>query len=223
MNRPAGKFGGSSVTSGLLAVALIILVFLLYYYGLTGPLKHYLESHVHPAVFIALMLILPMLGVPVNIFLVLVGMKFGIAGGLLLSASLMFLHMAITYYLVHSFLRERFVRLLRHFDVSMPTLDKNGGRWQVIIFMLIPGIPYAMKNILLALAVYPFSPYMTINMSTQYGMGLPLIILGGAIIEMNSTVMAIAVILLLIIFIGQRYVRKRFLAKNEEKGDEDDH
>ena len=222
-SQTSGKFRGSDATSVFVAVLLIILIFVLYYFGLTGSLKRYLESHIHPVVFIALMAVLPMLGVPINIFLVLVGMQFGIVGGTLLSAVLMSLQMAITFYLVHSILRERISRLLQQFDVSMPDFGENQGRWQVIIFMLIPGIPYTVKNTLLALAGYPFTPYMTINFLTQYGMGLPLIILGGAVIEMDTTVTAVAVILLLICYVVQWYVRKIFAAKNEGKRDEDGH
>lgn len=187
---------------------------LLHHFDLSGILKDYLSSHVPPAVFIVLMAILPILGAPIAVFLLLVGMKFGVAAGILLSAVLMAFHMAVTYYLVHFLLADRIARLLQHFKVSMPTILRNYTTWQVVIFMLVPGVPYAIKNNLLALAGYRFAPYMAINWSTQYGHGIPLIIMGGAVMEMNLAILGIALLLLLIFSLVQRHLRKKFSAKS---------
>jgi uncharacterized membrane protein YdjX (TVP38/TMEM64 family) len=208
------------VTGGLLLVLLIAGGYLLYHFHLVGMLRHYLEGYVPPSVFIVLMAILPVAGVPISLFLVLVGMKFGIAGGILLTAALMSFHMATTYYLVHTLLRDRIARLLRRFRVSTPTLLKNYTTWQVVIFMLVPGLPYVVKNNLLALAGLRFLRYMTINLSTQYLHSIPLIVLGGAAIQRNVAILAVALLLLMLGFLVQQYFKRRSLARSRKSGDD---
>jgi uncharacterized membrane protein YdjX (TVP38/TMEM64 family) len=172
-------------------------------------MRSYLESHIHPGIFIALMLILPIVGAPISVFLVLVGMKFGIVEGILLSAVLMFLHMAITYYLVHSFFRSWITRLLKSYNMIIPDIGNSYNRWHALAFMLIPGLPYAVKNNLLALGGIPFTPYMVINWTAQFGLSIPLIILGGAVIEMNLSILGIAIVLLLASLLLKYSMRKR--------------
>ncbi len=212
---PGKTRGRSTIISGLLVILLIAGGYLLYGFELFGNLKAYLESHIHPALFIAMMAMLPVVGAPISPFLLLVGMKFGVLAGILLSALLMGFHMAVTYYFVNSLLRERICRLLQRHNVSAPTILTNYATWQAVVFMLIPGVPYVLKNNLLALAGYRFAPYMAITWATQYGRGIPVIVLGGAVIEMDLTILGVALLLLLMAYFLQRYVRKRFLAKGD--------
>jgi len=209
----------SAVIAGLLVILLIVCAYLLYLFDVTGMLKTYLESHVHPAVFIALMAILPILGAPIVVFLVLVGMKFGIVAGILLSAVLMFFHLAVTYYLVHSFLRDRITRLLRRFNVSVPIMGVDYGTWHAVIFVIVPGVPYAVKNNLMALAGIPFGPYIAINWTIHYGMGISYIVLGDAAIEMDLTILGIGLFLLLIGWFLLHCLRKKYLSKRAGSGD----
>lgn len=211
------KIGRPTIIGVVLVMMLIAGGYALYRFDVSGILRSILESHIHPAVFIALMAFLPVLGAPINPFLVLVGMKFGIVEGILLSAVLMFFHMAATYFLVHSFLHDWVSRLLQRFKVSMPTILRDYTLWQVVIFMIVPGVPYAIKNNLLALAGYRFTPYMAINWLTQYGHGIPMIILGGAVIKMDLTIMGIAFLLLLAGYLLQQYVRKKIASKSGSK------
>ena len=210
--------GRTAVIGGLLVILLIACAYLFYSLDVSGMLKSYLESHIHPAVFIALMAILPVLGAPIVVFLVLVGMKFGIVAGILLSAVLMFFHLAVTYYLVHSFLRDWISRLLRRFNVSVPIMGVDYGTWHAVIFAIVPGVPYAVKNNLMALAGVPFVPYMVINWTIHYGMGIPYIVLGSAAIEMDLAILGIGVVLLLVGWFLLHCVRKKFLSKSERRG-----
>jgi uncharacterized membrane protein YdjX (TVP38/TMEM64 family) len=185
-------------------------VYIFHYYDPSLILTEYLSRRIHPGIFISLMLILPLLGVPLSIFLVLVGIKFGIVPGLLLSAVIMLCHMALTYYLVHSFLRNWITTLLKPYKVSIPKLRNDRNRWHAFVFMLIPGLPYVAKNNLLALAEMPFVPYMAINWTAQFGLSIPFIILGSAIMEMDLTILIAALTLLLGGYLLQFYLRKKY-------------
>lgn len=208
-----------ALAGGLALILLLAAGYLFHQLDLSGRLRDFLESGISPAVFVALMAILPILGAPIAVFLVLVGMRFGIAAGILLSAVLMFLHMAVTYYLVNSLLRSWISRLLQRCKVSTPTLLHHYTTWQAVIFMLVPGVPYAVKNNLLALAGYRFAPYMAINWLTQYLHGIPLIVLGGAVVNLDLAILGVACLLLLLGYLLQRFIRTKIREKREKNGD----
>jgi uncharacterized membrane protein YdjX (TVP38/TMEM64 family) len=195
---------------GVLAVLLAIAAFIVHNYEPGALLREYLSSRVHPGIFIALMLILPVLGAPISIFLILVGIKFGVVGGVLLSALLMFCHMALTYYLAHTFWRKWIVALLLAHDVAIPRLDGQKNRRLAFVFMLVPGLPYAIKNNLLALSEMPFGPYMAINWTAQFGLGIPFIILGGVVMEMNPAILILVLGFLVGSYLLQHYLKKKY-------------
>jgi uncharacterized membrane protein YdjX (TVP38/TMEM64 family) len=195
-------------TAGVLLVAAVI--YLIYRYEPAAILAEYLARGIHPGLFLFMMLILPLLGVPITIFLVLVGIKFGIVQGVLLSAVIMLGHMAITYYLVHSFMRKWITALLKHYNVSIPKLKDDKNRGHAFIFMLIPGPPYVVKNNLLALAEVGFVPYMIINWTAQFGLSIPFIILGGGVMEMDPKILMAAVALLLAGYLLVYCLRKKY-------------
>jgi uncharacterized membrane protein YdjX (TVP38/TMEM64 family) len=149
----------------------------------------FLERRVNPLLFITLMLILPIFGVPLTPFLLLAGIKFGLVEGMLLSAAAMLGHMVVVYYLVHSFLRRWIIALLHRLHIAVPEQQAPPGWWPAALFMLIPGLPYAVKNTLLALSAMPFVPYLAINWATQFSLSLPFILFGGAVVEMNYTLL----------------------------------
>ncbi|MDF1578594.1 MAG: hypothetical protein P1P81_09160 [Desulfobulbales bacterium] len=202
--------GRAALAGGAALVLLVVAIYLIYRYEPAVALGEYLASRINPVIFLALMLVLPVVGIPITIFLVLVGIKFGIVQGLLLSAAIMPCHMALTYYLVHSFLRKWISALLKPYNVSIPKLKGRENRLRALIFMLIPGLPYAVKNNLLALAEVGFVPYMIINWLAQFGLSIPFIILGGAVMEMDRKILTAAVALLLAGYLSQAYLRKKY-------------
>ncbi len=195
---------------GLLAIFLATAFYLMHSHNLLVILKEYLESNINPVFFLFLMLILPIVGVPLSFFLVLVGMKFGTVEGVLLSAALMLCHMAATYFLIHSFLRKWIYILLKFFHIPIPETKGDHNKWHAFIFMLIPGLPYAVKNNLLALTGMPLLPYLTINWTAQFGLSIPLIVLGSAVMEMNLAILGIALALLLAAYLLQYFLRKKY-------------
>ncbi len=202
---------GKLVMAGTAGIVLLTAaLYLVYHYELANILKEYLSQRMPPGIFLFLMLVLPLVGVPISIFLVLVGIKFGIVEGALLSAVIMCCHMAITYYLVHSFMRKWLTSLLAHYNLPVPKLRGDKKRRHAFIFMLIPGLPYTVKNYVLALAEIGFAPYMTINWTAQFGLSLPFIILGSAVMEMNLKILMMAIALLSAGYLLQYYLRKKY-------------
>jgi len=193
-------------------VAAVSFVYIIIYHDPSIVLREYLENEISPLLFILLMFILPIFGVPLSIFLVLVGMKFGVMPGIVIAAVTMLLHMGFTYFLVHSFLRDALGNVLKTFQIFAPLTQKTPGRWQAFILMLVPGLPYAVKNYLLALTGMEFVPYLYINWLAQFGLSIPFIVLGRAVIEMNLIVLAVSLGLVLAGFLLQYFVGKRYRA-----------
>ncbi len=195
-------------------VIVLLLIFagtILYSRISPDDIRAWLENRIDTTLFLVLMFTLPIAGVPISLFLVLLGMKFNTTAGILLAAAAMFFHMTATFYLTHSFLRTLLTRILEPFNVSVPQLDGDDSFWRIFIFMLIPGIPYALKNTLLALTGISFIPYMVINWTTQFGLSIPFIILGEAVVEMNIFIVAAAFIFLCIIYLLRRSIKKKFI------------
>lgn len=196
-----------------LGVLLLLIIgfaaYLIHNYDPVPIISDYLEHQVSNWLFIVLMLVLPILGIPVSLFLILVGIKFGIGSGLLLSALLMLSHMVITYFIVHSFLRDLVIRLMHYFKIPVPPMEKHEiNRWQAFIFMLVPGLPYVVKNNLLAMTGIPLGSYIIISWTSQFGLSIPLILMGGAIMEMDAVILIIACILALAVYFLKIMVKR---------------
>ena len=202
-----------------LVVGAVIAVFLVYIFMAYEPttwLNRYLTKSTDPAVFAALMALLPLAGAPISIFLVLVGIIFGLGGGILLTGVLSFFHVVVTWYLVHSIFRPLVLRLLNRTHVAAPRLPRRGRKRLAFIFMLIPGLPYAVKNYLLALSGLPFLQYTVISWSAQFVLCIPFIMLGKAVIKMDPAILGAAVCIILLGFAGQVYLKRHYSSLRQQ-------
>lgn len=193
-----------------------VLVYLVLYHEPLLVLRNVLEDKVSPGLFVLLMFFLPLLAAPISVFLVFVGMKFGLIPGLLISAAAMFFHMAATYWLVTLWLYRRGAGRAGPFNVTLQRFAARSSRWYAFIVMLVPGLPYALKNILLSLTGIGFRPYIFINWTAQFSMGIPLVMFGRAVIEMNVIVLAVALVLMISIYLMKLFLKRRFDTDEKE-------
>lgn len=209
--QPPGKLVRPAAAAWLILLSAVgVFLVLVIKYHPAETLRTFLDNTANSYIFAVLMAFLPILGFPISVFLVLVGMMFGIAGGIALTGLMMLFHLAATYYLVHSFLRSQVVRLLGRFNLKIPKLPQTGGYRLSLIFMIVPGLPYAVKNYLLALAGLPLKPYLLISWLTQFGASIPFVILGKGVMELDPVILIIALLVLLISFIVQYYLQQRY-------------
>ena len=200
------------IWSGLLvgAVFLGLLAYVIMTYDPSTWLNDFLNRSTNPLVFAALMAVLPIFGIPVSIFLVLVGMIFGITTGILVTGGLMLFHLVATWFLVHSLFRPLVLKMLNRTQVTPPRLPQKGKKRLALIFMLIPGLPYAVKNYLLALSGLPFPHYMAISWLTQFSLSIPFIILGKGVIQMDPLILGAGLVIIIFGFAGQHYLRLHY-------------
>jgi uncharacterized membrane protein YdjX (TVP38/TMEM64 family) len=110
--------------------------------------------------FIAAFLVLPLLGFPVSILLVLAGIRFGLGGGMAMAAGGMLFHHFAAFRLAHGAFRQRVSDRLQRSGYSIPAIKAEHRVWFTALFAAIHGPPYAAKLYLLALTDIPFRIYL---------------------------------------------------------------
>ncbi|HWA11423.1 MAG TPA: hypothetical protein VG838_18430 [Opitutaceae bacterium] len=105
----------------------------------------------------ALLVVLPLVGFPVNVLHVAMGLRFGFPLGMALVAASILLQLLASYAIVHAF-RGFFARRLAPIREKIP----HAAHGTVCLFtLLLPGVPYFIQNYTLALIGVPFRIYLT--------------------------------------------------------------
>lgn len=131
--------------------------------------------------FLAAFAILPLLGFPISILLVLAGIRFGLAGGMGVTALGMVIHHLAAFYLAHRGFRQRLTRKLESMGHRIPSVGRRPVLFTTL-FAAVHGPPYTAKLYLLALTDIPFRIY--------FWAGAPVYILFAAIpVAAGSAVM----------------------------------
>lgn len=200
----------------IVLLAIITLAGGLYFWleqDLAVLLKFAVAEETHPALFLLLFALLPIVGFPISVFLVLLGAKFGAWPGVLIMFAGMPLHLAAAYLITHSLLRGLVRRSLEKMNYAIPQIPPNRSLWFSLVFMAVPGLSYTMKNFALALCGVPFRHYFLGGYGVQAVMGIPLVIAGKAFTGMNLYLLALVFMLLFTGYIGLYRLRQRHLAR----------
>lgn len=165
MQRKTDKFLGLAPWKWLLVLAGIAAVCWLVFadHGITKEQVTEYGKGVPAVWFVVAFLLLPMVGFPISVLLVIAGMRFGFGWGMGLAAVGIFLHNIAAYQLVHGKLRERFSRALKKRGHKLPALTRRNQIWFTALFASIHGPPYAAKIYLLALTEVKFRVYLWVG------------------------------------------------------------
>ena len=186
----------------LLGIALLILcVTMICWFtlreGMTTYVTHVINEQTHPVVFILLFILLPIVGFPIILFLILLGIKFGIETGLLIMFLCMPIHLGLSFLLGNNFFKPSIESFLSKKGHRLPQLPENRFLWFGFVFMAVPGLSYTMKNYIFALSGTPFRYYFLIGFLVNGIMGVPFIIAGDAVIGKNFLLLTIIFLFLL--------------------------
>jgi uncharacterized membrane protein YdjX (TVP38/TMEM64 family) len=121
-------------------------------------LHHQVERLNGFAVF-ALLVLLPLVGIPVSVLFVVSGAKFGHAWGLALTAVAIALHLLASWWIAHSWLKRPLEAGLRKLKRRKPQVPHGEYVPVCLVVALMPGVSYALKNYLLVLAGVPFRQF----------------------------------------------------------------
>jgi uncharacterized membrane protein YdjX (TVP38/TMEM64 family) len=163
-----------------------------------------------PTVFIALMTVLPIVGFPISLFLVAAGLKFGLPGGLIVSAFLMPVHLVAAYLLAGRLLHDPIRRWVFKTGYEIPRVPHASAMTFTFVFFALPGLPYALKNLLLPLGGIPFRTYFFTGWIVQWVMGIPFMGVGDSLARMNPYILGAFVGLLIVGYLLIRWFRSRF-------------
>lgn len=139
--------------------------------------------------FIAGFLVLPLLGFPLSILLVLAGVKFGLWGGMGLATVGVFFHNFAAYQLVKHWFRDRFKSWMDRRGHKIPDMKGQNQVWFTALFATIHGPPYFLKLYLLALTDVSFRVYLWVGAPVYLLFCLVPVGAGSAVMEVNTTML----------------------------------
>ncbi|AEI15605.1 SNARE associated Golgi protein-like protein [Flexistipes sinusarabici DSM 4947] len=201
----------------LLLICFILVIVILSKSGLIelNIFKHDLYKHL---MVIASVFALPFLGFPFSALLVAIGIEFDYIIGLVIVVAVIPLHLAISFWIVNRFFRDKIkysplASRFRIFDISS---EKHLE--YTFIFMILPVVPYAVKNYLLPASGIPFRYYFIIGWITQSALAAPFVILGEAASSLDYRVLFALLILFPTFYFVMRKLKERYyklIAKKE--------
>jgi uncharacterized membrane protein YdjX (TVP38/TMEM64 family) len=119
-------------------------------------------EELNPIGFFVAASILPVFGVSVTLVYVVAGAKFGATVGLGVIAAATAIHLIATHFLTRSIFARPLRRFLHRKGYELPHFDGHRDAAFVVLAALIPGPPYAVRNVLLALSGIPLRRYLGI-------------------------------------------------------------
>lgn len=150
--------------------------------------------------------VLPAVGFPVTPFLVLLGLRFGTVWGVVIMLAVTPLHLVVSFWFTRKVAGRWIQKLAEKTGVSIPRMPENRHLGYGILFMVIPGLSYALKNYLLPLSGIRFFPYMVCAWLIQGIMGIPFVIMGRAVVQWDVKLLAVAGGIILAIFLFRRKI-----------------
>lgn len=198
------------VSIGMAVVLMAVGIYLAIQFEYFQKAVSLIDESMSATLFITLMVILPVVGFPISVFLIVGGIKFGILWAILLWLAVLPVHATIGYY-VARWARGPLERFLSEkMGYHIPEIPENNSAMFSFLFLAVPGIPYAAKNYLLALAGVPFRYCVLMNCIVQCALGIPFIVLGKSAADMDMTLFYIALAIFVAGYFLLRWLKKRY-------------
>lgn len=172
-----------------------------------------------PTLVIVAFFVLPLIGFPVSVLLVLLGLRFGILWAMTVVTLGMFFHLLVVYGIAQSGMRDAMRRRIASFGYEIPPIKESHRLWFTTLFASIHGPPYAAKLYLLALTDLPFRYHCGIALPVYIGFSLLPVGAGKAVMDLNPiAVSAVVIGSVALLFFG-RWLTRRYQGKVTRQGD----
>jgi uncharacterized membrane protein YdjX (TVP38/TMEM64 family) len=136
---------------GLLLIVVLSVGLVLLYTDLRWSMVTEWIDGVNPLLALPLMAFLPIAGFPIAIVYLFAGARFGPLYGGVVVAVITAIHLAGTYLVTRSFLRAPLERWIARRHRHLPQIPEDEQAAVCVIAALVPGLPYFVRNYLLAL------------------------------------------------------------------------
>ncbi|MBL9158122.1 MAG: VTT domain-containing protein [Verrucomicrobiales bacterium] len=163
-----------------------------------------------PVVIVIAFFLLPLIGFPVSVLLVLIGLRFGVGWGMVLVTVGMLFHHLVVFAISRSWLREKMERRIASFGHRIPRIEERHRFWFTTIFASIHGPPYAAKLYLLALTNLPFRYYCGIGVPVYAGFSLIPVGAGKAITDLNAMTVGLILLGTVALFFLAHWLKRRY-------------
>jgi len=203
------------VLAGLLVIAAA--VFLLIKYDLFHQVTAMINENTPAKLFIPMMVFLPVVGVPLTFFLLLIGIKFGTLNGLLLLEAIIPAHMLIAYLLATGVRHPIESYLVNRKNYQIPEVPEDKEFLFSFFTLTFPVFPYSVKLYLLPLAGVKFRYCFWLNWAIQGTMCIPFVLLGRSAADLNATMFGVTVMVIIAMLIFLRWAKKQYVALQKEK------
>ncbi|MEX2578759.1 MAG: hypothetical protein WD342_06850 [Verrucomicrobiales bacterium] len=154
--------------------------------------------------------VLPLGGVPITIFLVLAGLRFGIVGGMAVATAGVFFHNLVAFRLTHGYFREPVRNWLERHGWGIPAIPPKHRVWFTAVFAAVHGPPYAVKLYLLALTEIPLRIYLGVGAPVYAAFCIIPVGVGSAVMNFDPTWISVIIGLLAATWLLGYWLRRRF-------------
>lgn len=168
-----------------------------------------LSEDSNTALFILLLLLLPLIGAPITLFCLVAGSKFGVGWGTLAIAIAMLWHLTLCYWLMQSFFKSWILDFIQNRFQTVPEFSADRQLTYCVGLMAIPVLPYMVKNIVVANAHFGYVRYLIITWPIQILFSLPFIMLTGSMHRNNYHLIWLAALGFIAVWISVRWFQAR--------------
>ncbi len=172
-NRRAMWTVGLVVAGVIAAVALIVLYTDVSWSGMMDWI-----GGLNPIAVLPLMALLPIAGFPIALVYLFAGARFGPVWGGVVVAAVTAIHLLGTYVVARSFLREPLKRFIERRHLRFPEIPPDEQVAVCVIAALVPGLPYFVRNYLLALGGVRLKYFFTVVLPIYVARSYVTILLG---------------------------------------------
>jgi len=163
---------------GLIALGAAIVALIVLYTDLSWSMVTDWIDRVNPIAALPLMALLPIAGFPIAVVYLFAGARFGPVWGGVVVAGVTVIHLLGTHLIARSFLRAPLQRWIERKQKHLPQIPEDEQAAVCVIAALVPGLPYFVRNYLLALGGVKLKYFFTVVLPIYVARSYVTILLG---------------------------------------------
>lgn len=171
----------------------------------------------HPMWLFSCMVVLPLAPFPISPLWILAGVRFGLFGGIGVSALALIFNLSITFAIAKSLGKPTVDFLLGKFGLSVPKIPRcDEAKW-ILICRITPGIPLLVQNYTLGVAGVDFRRYLVISVPIQLAYAIAFIVFGNALFSGSTGYAISGVFLAVALLLAMRLIQKYYFGSVSPK------
>jgi uncharacterized membrane protein YdjX (TVP38/TMEM64 family) len=191
-------------------IGCITCVVVLFFNDQPSSLIHTITNMINqPVIFLALMIVLPILGFPIIPFLVIAGIKYGTWIAILITTLVIPVHLILSFFVIKSFFRPTILEIFRKTRFPIPRISSHATPFFILLFVALPGAPYVLKNYLLPLSGVPFRLFFPISWIVQLGLAIMVIGFAESAVQLKWQISCLLVAIFLAGYVLMSCLKKR--------------